>query len=761
MNHTRPRPADRDIVQPHITVDITSLVRVDGISRLDLTRLVGNRVTSLVAHAPDQAHLVWQIDAFRPGRPRLSLTATGISLSDLEWALQGSAQVRTTRQGLRNPTGTGFVRELQAAPTLSQRTHTGFQAAGAVSAPAAGTGAVWPVTTGMPIEEILDALASINGVLRCHLRPVGQQEATQVGAHLLRTWTGSPNEAGAYLGKPLWSQVLVWTPGPDLSARARTVLHGAVPGLHVDEPSPASERARQWEGSDAASGRPVPAGAAAALLLPAVAGSDPVTGIVTIDQQPRPLEYHGGGRSHAPIRLGTAPSKGQRRTVSLGAQNLERHLQVVGQTGTGKSTLLAAIAAGAAAQGRAVTVLDPHGALVDRVLAETNQAWADRVRVVRLGDLDNPVPLNPWDCENPEQAERTIADLVALLAETFDPHGGGIVGPRFERWFSLVAQLSIALLGARSNLHTMTLLSRDMATLTWAAEKVKADHPDLAAAVLAEYGSLRGENTGDLVSWVLSKFQRLVGTAHQRAMFGVGDNALNFESAVTRPTITLIDLGMPVIGAVAARTAGTLILQQLWNAVLATPARHPQVFIVDEAHLFQQGALPSILAEGRKFGVGAVVAHQHRGQLAGDLQTALDANSGSLIAFRSGLEDATRLGLRLGLDRPQDLVRLPALTATASLSQGEEVTAPFTLTVDHNRRAHRADPGTVEAIVARSRTELCEPYRDRCPMTVADIDELLAPKKEDNSFLDDWLERRRTLKGVSTDKPDSEPDEAA
>lgn len=119
---------------------------------------------------------------------------------------------------------------------------------------------------------------------------------------------------------------------------------------------------------------------------------------------------------------------------------------------------------------------------------------------------------------------------------------------------------------------------------------------------------------------------------------------------------------MPVLGNPAARTLGMMWLLKYWLALgnRAHPDR-PHALLIDEARLFQHGALPSILAEGRKFGLGAVIAHQDEAQLTTALRSALDTNASSFVTFRCGLDDAPRASVRLGGWPAGDLVRMPAL----------------------------------------------------------------------------------------------------
>ena len=43
---------------------------------------------------------------------------------------------------------------------------------------------------------------------------------------------------------------------------------------------------------------------------------------------------------------------------------------------------------------------------IDAVLRALPEAYAEKVRVVRIGDAENPVPMNIWDSDDPRKEER-------------------------------------------------------------------------------------------------------------------------------------------------------------------------------------------------------------------------------------------------------------------------------------------------------------------------------------------------------------------
>lgn len=184
------------------------------------------------------------------------------------------------------------------------------------------------------------------------------------------------------------------------------------------------------------------------------------------------------------------------------------------------------------------------------------------------------------------------------------------------------------------------------------------------------------------------------------------------------------------------------------------------MIVVDEAHLFSYGALPQLLAQARKFRIGVVLATQHLGQLTGELADAVESNTGTFVALRSGLQSAGRASTRLGGWPVTDLVRQPALTGAAALSRSGVVSTPFLLHLDQHARVRRLQrAGTVGERVAASvetrSAALAAPHRSLRPVSDRELAVLLAPTDGSSaparspgpvaptpSALDEWLTKR-------------------
>ena len=90
------------------------------------------------------------------------------------------------------------------------------------------------------------------------------------------------------------------------------------------------------------------------------------------DRAPKRFETPSG------VIVGDAMRNGRLDAARLPQDVRLQHVYVVGQTGTGKSTLLLQMLLHDIGLGHGVTVLDPHGSLVDALL--------ERIPEDRLGD---------------------------------------------------------------------------------------------------------------------------------------------------------------------------------------------------------------------------------------------------------------------------------------------------------------------------------------------------------------------------------------
>ncbi|MFT4128259.1 MAG: DUF87 domain-containing protein [Gordonia sp. (in: high G+C Gram-positive bacteria)] len=538
----------------------------------------------------------------------------------------------------------------------------------------------------------------------------------------------------------------VLTPGPAPTLLVRSVIRHRFPGLVVDTETPRAPRWLTVDADDLPHALPLP-----------VAGTDPIPGFYVAPAAPIPVHPSRSTTSDTDIRIGYAlTTVGRPVPVSLTGAERVRHTHVLGRTGTGKSSAVAGIIHQIAAHtDEGMLVLDPHGTLVDRIVAELPESAAGRTVVIRCGDVDNPVPLSTLAETDPAARAIAIDSTAAIFQELFDKKNEGIVGPRFRERVAMGMRALCALHGETASFLDVPAILDDDKLMQSAIDR--ADDGRLTAWWRNDKTSRRSNEHGELVSWVNSKFEAFSSTPAIRAILGSGHNAIDFGAAMDDGQILLIDLSKAVLGEPAARLLGYLYLHRVWAGALRR-TRRDRTFsvIVDEAHAVISGALSTILAEGRKFGLSATIAHQFLDQLDADLRPAIDGNVATTVAFRSAVGDAVSLTTRFGgLVNATTLTTLPDLTAIA-MRAGAPTALPHTLVIDHNdtvtartgdelrRHTHLLDAATRRRFVDpyRAATTAAAHGNTRIFATSAKPPADTRPEPGGTSFLDEWLAKR-------------------
>lgn len=568
--------------------------------------------------------------------------------------------------------------------------------------------------------------------LRYRLSPADPFELDVLGEAFILSFASDPERANRYFGTPVRVRALIGSVRGPVPARARAVVCRGATGLAVQHLTVSEARSAWSGGPESLIGHAVPERLMHALVRLPAAGYGPYPGFSTTSA-PRvhPLDPVPAKVADS-LRLGHALTTGGRKVdACIGVRDGLRHIFIEGQSGAGKSTVIASLVRGLISRGYGCAFLDPHGTTVTAILSELPADNHETVQVIRLGDEKHGIPLNVYNSSS-GQLERIIAEVAETVQIMFDPKREGIVGPRWTRWFSLIAEAAAVALADRWSLLAVYEIGRDTQRVKLLAHAIRRARPELAKSLLDEIVADRSTEAASFLAWASSKLQPLVATSHMRLVLGTGADAVDLAAAADEGRAMLFDLASTTIGDTAARMYGGLVLLKA-AMMMGTRTRPDRPFfvIVDEAHLFEFGGLPKLLAEGRKHGVGVVVATQHMGQLQEDLAAGLETNTGTLLTLRTGVRHAGRSSLRLGGWPVEEIVRLGNLTAAATISHDGNMTEPFTLHIDHHERMARAGARGPSArargdeALTRSLRQMWAPYADLPPISAAEIDRLL------------------------------------
>jgi hypothetical protein len=137
------------------------------------------------------------------------------------------------------------------------------------------------------------------------------------------------------------------------------------------------------------------------------------------------------------------------------------------------------------------------------------------------------------------------------------------------------------------------------------------------------------------------------------ALLSPESNALDLPSILAAGQSLVVRVPMSVLGPEAASFAASLVVGSVYLACLGSVPRdaaHPHwLFLLDEAHALAPRLLTEILAEGRKFGVQAVLATQYLDRLTPEVRWATQGTVNRHVFFRVPAAAARDAALSVGL----------------------------------------------------------------------------------------------------------------
>lgn len=337
-------------------------------------------------------------------------------------------------------------------------------------------------------------------------------------------------------------------------------------------------------------------------------------------------------------------------SVEILSEVRRKHLAVFGATGAGKSHLVRSMIASDILAGHGVTVVDPHGELVDGLLANhIPKSRMEDVIVLNAKDRDRALSINILDAPRPEQRALVVSNAMnvfeTLWRDSWGPRMSDILR---NALFVLIEQPFPASLVALPTLLTNNGFRASM------LKRVR--DPIVLDFFHSTYDRWHDSFREEAISPVLNKVRAFLTNPLVRAIVGKAPSSFDFRRAMDERKIILCDLSKGAIGADNARLLGSLIVMQAKLAAFSRSdipeaERVDHFLYVEEAHSFI-GDVESILAESRKYRLNLTLILQSYRQLSEEAQSAVFTNSGSLISFRVSNADAERLSSEFGLAIP-------------------------------------------------------------------------------------------------------------
>jgi len=331
-----------------------------------------------------------------------------------------------------------------------------------------------------------------------------------------------------------------------------------------------------------------------------------------------------------------------RRGVAFGFRQADRltHAYIIGKTGVGKSTLLESLALQDAASGRGFALVDPHGDLVERVMAALPAAARQRVVYLDAPDSKQPFGYNPLRRVRADKIPLAVSGMLETLRKLW-PDAWGM---RMEHVFRNCLYALLERDG--SFLPDILLLLQDEDFRKQVVAGVTND--TVRRFWVEEYENYPPRFRAEAIAPIQNKLGALLSDPMLYRLLVEPEVDLRFRPLMDEGKILLVNLSKGRIGEDSAHILGGLIVSTLGLAAFsraeaAAEQRRPFFVYLDEFQSFTTLSLINMMSELRKYGVGLILAHQHLHQLSDDVRHAVLGNAGTLIAFRVGPEDASVL----------------------------------------------------------------------------------------------------------------------
>lgn len=419
------------------------------------------------------------------------------------------------------------------------------------------------------------------------------------------------------------------------------------------------------------------------------------------------------------IIVGTSKFRGQEQTVRMTDNDRRRHMYIIGQTGTGKSSFMKNMLVQDIKNGKGICLIDPHGEFADYALSTIPKNRVEDVIYFNPGDTDYPLGLNmlEFDPRKPEQKTFIANELLSIIKSVYKDLPEAF-GPMFEQYFknSILLLLDVYEQRAKETNYDLEAIKSELPTLAEIpriltddafrrAKLAKETNPLVKNFWEQEAEKAGGEGSlANMAPYITSKLNPFLANDYLRPIVGQPVSAFNFRDVIDGQKILIVNLSKGKIGDINAYLLGMIITGKLLMAALsrvdADESQRKDFYLyIDEFQNFTTESIATILSEARKYRLNLIIAHQFIKQLRDDIKNAVFGNVGSMVAFRVGPEDAEALKTQFEpVFTPSDLINIDNFNAHMRLLINNQTSRPF------NIQTIREPDGTWE--VGRSLQEL-------------------------------------------------------
>ena len=381
--------------------------------------------------------------------------------------------------------------------------------------------------------------------------------------------------------------------------------------------------------------------------------------------------------------LGINSFQGVEKQIHIAPEDRLRHFYTIGQTGTGKSTLLKNMIIDDINKGEGACFIDPHGSDILDILSNVPKERIDDVIYFDPASTERPMALNmlEYDPRFPEQKTFVVNELFSIFQKLY----GAVpesMGPMFEQYFRNATMLVIEDPETGS---TLLDVSRVMSNKEYRDLKLSHCKNPIVIQFWREIAEKAGGEgaLANIVPYITSKFDVFLANDIMRPIIAQEKSSFNFREIMDQKKILLVNLSKGRLGDINANLIGLILVGKILMAALSRVdslgKNLPTFYLyIDEFQNITTDSIATILSEARKYKLSLTIAHQFIAQLQENIRDAVFGNVGSICAFRVGQDDAEYLEKQFAPNfSAQDLASIDNFSAYIKILVNGRPVEPF------------------------------------------------------------------------------------
>lgn len=396
-------------------------------------------------------------------------------------------------------------------------------------------------------------------------------------------------------------------------------------------------------------------------------------------QAPAPVMQSAEGITLGVNRYGATETK-----IQFKESDRLRHCYVIGQTGTGKTTILKNMIAQDIKNGDGVAFIDPHGNDIEDILASVPPERMKDVIYFDPAHTERPMGLNmlEYDKNRPEMKTFVVDEVYGIFRKLYSDVPEAF-GPMFEQYYRNCVQLVVEDPDSGS---TFLEVPRVLADRSFREMKIAHCNNPVIKQFWHKIADAAGGEASleNIVPYITSKFDVFLANDIMRPIVAQQKSAFDFRRIMDDKKIFLANLSKGRLGDRNTSLLGLVLVSKFLQAAFSrvdARGEYPIFYLyIDEFQNFATPSIGTILSEARKYKLSLNIAHQFIAQLDEKIRDAVVGNVGTKASFRVGTTDAEFLEKQFApVFNAPDLENLPNYNAVMALLVNGIPARPFTI----------------------------------------------------------------------------------